>query len=285
MAIPEHLKDLPIWTLSDTDKCPLDIHHLYTTGAEKLYSPTRGSKLYTYKAAKKVQRKKPHTLLTIRPRAEDNITLLDIEPEGVKIDPNPYMKMKVDYMESSMSGGIHGIILDTIEDVQDIFKDEQFQTELFKNNHFMIITENEIDPPVPPEFTLQDYAQRIKDVSPKLSELEYAYSPDDSSHEIDEDTKTAIRKIFVRPFKNDSKDASRNEYRYGVYLSGLLMRKLKPAKLNTLISHVLYMAEFHLPYRDKHKRRANYTDYGNLSWREYTLIQGAEYIFNKEIDK
>lgn len=273
--IPPHLKDAPIWTLSNRAKLPLDVSYLAEFGVERLHAASRGSNTYRYAAVKALQQQYPELLLTIRPRAEDGITLLDIEPEGMQLAHNPYRNMQVDYLEYSMSKGLHGIILDQIADAPNIFKDDEFHTEMFKANHFMIITENAL--PLPDaEHPLQHYQGRIDAFNARRTEiLETAPSRRIADIDITEGARYVLDKIEPHPFEMTD-DPSRAEFSYLLYLARTVIARLNLTDVAAIVEHTLYLAEQHLPYRDKHYKRAQYQGYGHITWREYTTARAVE---------
>lgn len=270
MPIPARLKSSPIWTLSNREKMPLDTNMLYTQGIEMNYYPEHGSRCYTYDICKKVQEKYPETLMTIRPRPEDGITVVDIEPEGNHLD-NPYMYLDFIYTELSSSGGIHGILDYQIE-MKTIQKDKERETEFFQYDHFTIITENEI--PLPEaKYHLFDFMNQLKQNT--ITTYEYK----DIEIHISPILKARLDQLKINKFKiKPSDDKSQVEFRYLMHIGYKVHKIVGHHNFNQFVECIEYLSEKHMPYRDKHNTVGNYAEYGAMSWRKYTTIKAAEYV-------
>lgn len=276
MPIPNKLKELRIWTLSDKDKKPLDVGLLYSTSKEILFSPSRKSKCMTYDACKKVQKLFPDTLMTLKANKDVKLTLVDIEKEG-NGDFNPYLDLNFIYLEESSNGGLHGL-LDYRLDTRAIIKDEDLQTEFFNDNHFMIITEKEL-PINQPKYTLFDFEDRLKS---KEKEIDYEHDIN-LNIDLSDNEKLLIRKyIFVKPFSvGKHQDRSQIEYHYMLMLGRKLQNKFNYNDIDTFIRHLIFACDLHLPYRDKHYTRMNTEDFGEVTKREYSIMKAGYYIYEE----
>lgn len=279
MSIPENIKNLPIWTLSTPDKVPIDAGALYTGLGYVPFTEKRFAKCYTYDKCKKVQSLYPDTKMTIKATAENNITLVDIEKEG-NLPFNPYLKLDFVYLEKSTNGGIHGLLPYTL-DVRSIIKDVTLQTEFFNDNHFMIITENEIELKEP-LYTLYDFIDRFKTDVVINTDI-----PDVNTEEIIEISdfeKNVIKSgIDIPEFEiKESDDKSQVEFKYMMSLGYKILEIYTPKDINHFISLLEYACYLHLPYRKKHYQEINAEGYGRVTKRKYSMIKSAEYVYQNE---
>lgn len=274
MSIPTKLKEKKIWTLSNTEKIPLDIGILYTSGEEVPFSQERKSLYYTYDVCKKVQKIYSHTKITIHATSDIPLTLVDIEKEG-NIETNPFKYLDFIYLEKSTNGGLHGLLNYKIEKMNQIIKDNDFQTEFFNDNHFMIITEDEIELPES-KYQLFDFQEKL--IKPKQTEY-HVTKP--SMIDLPEIEKSLIRKqIYVKPYSVAShQDTSLIEYKYMIMLGRKLRKKFKYQNIDQFIKHLMYACELHLPYRDKHYQVINSHDFGEVTKREYSIMKAATYLY------
>lgn len=274
MPIPIELKQQKIWTLSNSDKIPLDIGILYTSGKEVPFSQERKSLYYTYDVCKKVQNLHPEMKITIHATSSVQLTLVDIEKEG-NIDHNPFKYLDFIYLEKSTNGGLHGLLNYKIESMNQIIKNSEFQTEFFNDNHFMIITEDEIELPKS-TYRLFDFKEKLK----KPTQTEYHVTKP-SMIDLPETEKALIRKqIYVKPYSVGShQDTSLVEYKYMIMLGRKLQKKFNYKNVEQFIKHLIYACELHLPYRDKHYEVINSQDFGEVTKREYSIMKAATYLY------
>jgi len=278
MPIPQKLKDMRIWTLSTKDKLPLDVGFLHSASEYVLFTPKWGSRCYKYDVCKKIQQQFPDTKMTIKANSNHNLTLVDIEKEG-NGNFNPYLKLDFIYLEKSTNGGLHGL-LDYKLDTKPIIKDHEFQTEFFNDNHFMIITENEIDI-INQQYQLFDFKNRLqpKEKSEQIFDIDMEYQTTLK----DVDKKRIQKELFVKPYSvANHQDKSREEMKYVTNLGYKILKKFKYEDINHFISLLEYACDLHLPYRHKHEEEFNAEGYGHLTKRKYMIIRAAEYILEND---
>lgn len=271
MPIPEQLKEQNIWTLSSPDKIPLDLYELYENNIYQPLQITGTGRCYNYEITKKVQQQHPETYMTIHSNDKTNFTLVDIEKDGVK-DNNPFMYLDFVYFERSKSNGRHGILLYTLESLNNIIKDSITETEFFKSNHFMIITEDELSIETP-KHTLYDFEERLKpkfDTSTK--EVDGSNYENVSISNID---KIKLTLINIQPYKHLDPDESANEFKYVRYITSTLRRHFGNIEDDTLIKYVIYITNLYLPYRQKHQQYANFSKYGYISKRLQLILDAV----------
>lgn len=279
MPIPKELKEKEIWTLSSPDKIPLDLYELYETGLYKPLQLLTFGRLYNYETVKKVQKKHPETYVTIHSDDELNITLVDIEQQGV-YDANPFLYLDFIYFETSKSGGRHGILLYKVESLNNIIKDKDTETEFFKSNHFMIITEKELKINEY-KYDLYDFEERLKpDFNPVRKEM------DATSFEVEKSNiypmnQVRIYNIDVQPYTHQTSDESVNEFRYVRYIVKTIQRNLGRLTEDELINCTIYMTNLYLPYREKHRQYANFQMFGYISKRLYLILRAVYSILEK----
>lgn len=283
MTLIDELKTRKIWTLSDSEKRPLDLHSLATANAEVLHS--KSSKLYTYEICKEVQEKHPETHLTIHvDSTRDDYILVDIEPEALEMESNPYVHLKMGYLEYSLGGGLHGIIQKRPSFLSDIFKDGDYETEIFSNGHFMIITENELSEAEKPQalYDIEQFKERFDEIRTKdidTTRLESTGPVTDVKlHPL---IQHELNKIPVKMFMTTVTDKSRNEFKYAMSIAGTLKNRYENIELETLIKYTYYLVNKHIDYRPKHDelRSVSMLDYP-VTWLEYTVIQACNYVYD-----
>lgn len=271
MPIPTELKEQNIWTLSSPDKIPLDLYDLYTAGVYRPLQLTSIGRCYTYDTAKKVQQQHPETYMTIHSDENTNFTLVDIEKEGV-FNGNPFLTLDFVYFERSKSNGRHGILMYQVNSLNNIIKDKETETEFFKANHFMIITEDEID---------------IQTINHSLHQFESRLQPkfNDINNHIDGTQFEKVRLSGLDQFKLESikfqhyrildPDQSVNEFRYVRYITNTLRRHFGDVDEKLLIQYVIYITNIYLPYRNKHYQYANFSKYGYISKRLQLILDAV----------
>lgn len=272
MPVPERLKKLPIWTISNPEKVPLDAVALFESGREVGFSKDGyGSELYDYDTIKRVQKLYPEHLMTIRASKDHGFTIVDIEPEGMMAF-NPYHQLNYVYLERSSSDGRHGILDYIVDEIPHIVKDDEMQTEFFSDNHFTIITEREVEIPES-KYILHDFIRRLEREEVETFEFEM------QEYDIPERRKESLKRMKVKKYTGDTGDASKDEFKYLVYLSHQLHKKYYYTDYNVFLNDLMYLSDIHLPYREKHMKTANYNDVGVMTWRQRTLIKASQQVY------
>lgn len=275
MPIPQHLKEQKIWTLSSSDKIPIDLFDVYQSG---LYIPLRLNtvgQLYDYDTVKSVHNNHPDTYMTLYVNQDLNITLVDIETEGVRED-NPFMYLDFDYFEVSKSGGRHGILPYTVNEIPEITKDKATETELFSNNHFMIITEDEA--PLPQiKYHLTDLSDRFNEASNEDIDIDGTRFEDVYLTGFQ---KLQLESLNIKPYKYLDPDTSANEFKYVRYITRQVLTLYHDE--DTVISGVVYLTNQFMPYRNKHTKYANFRKYGYISKRLQTILDAVYSILETQ---
>lgn len=271
MPIPKHLKEQKIWTLSSPDKIPLDVYELYQNGIYKPLQIASIGQCYDYYTTKKIQLKHPETYMTIHSDTETTFTLVDIEKEGVT-EYNPFLYLDFIYFERSKSNGRHGMLLYQIDELQDILKDGDTDTEFFKNNHFMIITEDELELPET-KYTLFDFIDKLTSKNEKSTrELDGQEFETVTLSNID---KIKLRLINIQSYQHFDPDESANEFKYVRYITKTVLRHFGQLDEDTLLNYVIYLTNLYMPYREKHYKYANFAKYGYISKRLYMILNAV----------
>lgn len=147
--IPTALKQLPIWTFTNTDydpktdknkKIPMDPVQL-DLGVHRGIAST--DNLLTFDTLLKVRHVPKDWLPAFHLDAQHNGWLMvDVEPTGMT-DGNPFLRYQYEYVEASRHGGLHGLIhLDIDSDIlqKTAIKMHDYETECLINNHFVTLT-------------------------------------------------------------------------------------------------------------------------------------------------
>lgn len=303
LQLPKALKEQKAWTLSDGQKKPLDVRYL-NRRTPYGWSPRYHSPLLTYSEIIDVLEKHSGKdyLPSIRLSPKLGYLIVDIEPEGMP--DNKYEAWPYVYAEYSKNGGYHGILPfqpddQTIYD-QTVIVDQENQTELMLNNHFLTFTAKTIP--------LENLPKRVALSTSKTFQRKLE----------------VYLKQFIRPVKEHFKGVSDYETFFnqpltpltrGLYAQGLAL--LKPLKPQTLLQsakdhdeentpshleyrHYLTMAYFYLgkapqltleelaplvyqtaqhltPKREKQDTTFHSSKYGEIKYQEYDILNAINY--------
>lgn len=312
--LPKDLMDMPIWTVSNADKVPLDPKDLIYNNTETYFKPAIHTLMpfetvYTYLQ----EMKNPNLKLAIKLTREIPYCVVDIEPEGMMQD-NPYFSFPYIYLEYSRNKGLHGILpfnppkeFDYLSDKFAV-KDKVWETEtLIGNDHFATFTLNEL-PLDQYKQRLQysksaDFQQRfaeyIKEKTNDIIEVDEKAAIDDLTEGFDsfqqmvniplEDTdKANMDKVLAKTEMLFEGAKSEEEYRKILEIYGRLTTidkmYLSNSWLTTRTIPIMWqMINQRIHFRTKHRDNRN-SKYGAVPWLAYTLISGIEYIRNQSLE-
>lgn len=161
----DKLQNEPYWTVSDTEKRPVDVNEIIKTGKIKLASFKNNNwPLAPLSEINKDPRLLPVTNRAYRLHAEDNrVICIDMEKTASEEIRNALKKFPVDYAETSLSGEGRHYLIEVPEELipeeakylfddMVVVKSEDGSFEVFFNDHYVTLTKNILPPS---EYTLK----------------------------------------------------------------------------------------------------------------------------------
>lgn len=300
-TFPQALALRECWTLSSTNKIPLDATLLTKTYGMYHYNPTKRPKLYTREQMQPLLEKYPECQLCCKMTKESQFLAVDIEPEGM-VKTNPYLTLPFIYLEFSTNNGLHGLIPFTkaSELSKGIFKDETHHTEFFAFDHFISWTGRTA---VLKTLTENKKIAQSEDIQEKLLKLlNYLGGPLETDHHYfnqqsithydltPSDQQLALYiQTQLKSFNGYPLgcDQSRIDAKYMAHVIGKCF-VIDPTLKNLqnyrtrLLPIACYLIDQQLPYRKKHRVKANFTHYGYTTNRMRSIESIARFLIQKE---
>lgn len=313
--IPKALAEAPIWTVSGAKKIPQDPYALINENRKKGYSPKTGRLMPLDNIWSYLEDMKNDELKAAMQISSDTpFVVVDIEPEGM-ISGNPYFSWPYIYLEYSRNYGMHGILpFDPPEEyayLKDKFmiKDPVWETEvLVGNGHFATFTFNEqelnqYDERVlfshTPEFQrhlaehLASKTKKKRPIDPDAAiQMEPGQFKDLTRQPLGSYDQSIIRDILKTTevlHLEPTDDASQKENSMILKLYNAMIYKdrmyLAESALESRTIPVLWtLAQGRIPTRQKHASLRDSTDYGEVPWFGYVILDVIEYARNSALD-
>lgn len=303
MPIPELLSNAPIWTLSGSDKIPLDPIVLKNNSYRVGFSHKSEGLLPLAQVLELKRKLNDDTLYpAMKLDSKRQYTVCDIEPQE-NIGSNPWMKLPFIYLETSRNGGYHGILPVRYNDAfskRVAIKDKANEMEFIMDRHFITLTQKEIE--VPKEnlnISLSDefqktLAEKIIAILPKSEPLDFSEldNVDKGSLHTLLNTKLEpknqqllyklnLPKLVFKPSDDKSVVEARTVARIAsklIYFDNTLKLEANRSQLLTMTN---IASKALIPKRKKHYRMSNYSDVGRASYFDRLIYTTVEHIIKK----
>lgn len=290
--IPDDLKNMYVWAMSNSEKEPLDLFKvLYTQDTTLSSAYNHNSKLYPYSSIEILYNKYPNlpTRPAIRATSDTNYAFIDIEKTS-DFANNPYLRLPFVYLERSMHGGFHGIVPFKQPHLKHIvvIKDTTYDTEVILNRHFITLTNDVCDLPSDPisesqsnDFLLNRIHQFTKQKAKVINGRQLIDNETIINKAISVFEQADIMQIDCEPLRiNNNDDKSHVEFKYLIkYGFKLHNGSFKNYNFKEFLPILHAFAKLKVPHRDKHDGIRRIPEIGEVTYLEFVVFNVCEYIF------